>query len=260
MRFTERVNRLLRDIRQRGLGRAQSILYGWGVAVERARHPLAMVLENLEISHVIDGGANVGQFATGLRHAGYRGPVLSVEPGQQAHQKLASAAAADPSWTTLKAALGDALGALELHLSADSVSSSLLRRNHELVDTFSRSTQEASEKVPVTTLDQLVSDHGLDVGTTALKLDLQGYEAVALKGAKASLGLFPVVQLEMGFVATYEEQVLFEQLHATMLAHGYSLWNIIPAWLDRNTARLYWCDGIYVRSDLVASLDRLKAN
>lgn len=245
------MSRLSHSIRQHGLGRAQGFLHRRGLAVDRARHAFADTLRNVDVSQVIDGGANIGQFAKSLRHAGYAGPILSIEPGRSAHERLLTASSSDPRWSVLKAALGDQPGEMELHLSSDSVSSSLLPRNNELIETFTRSAQVSSETVEVTTLDILVSDHGFDPATTAVKLDLQGYESFALAGAEKTLGEFPVVQLEMGFVPTYDGQVLFDDLHRMVLDRGYELWSIVPAWVDRKTARLCWCDGIYLRQDLV---------
>ena len=47
---------------------------------------------------VLEVGANIGQFATTLRQAGYRGRIISFEPQLQAYASLERAGAANPLW------------------------------------------------------------------------------------------------------------------------------------------------------------------
>ena len=49
-------------------------------AAQGARRPAGITLEHQAVDAVIDVGANAGQYATRLRAAGWRGPILSIEP------------------------------------------------------------------------------------------------------------------------------------------------------------------------------------
>src|SRR5690242_4792078 len=88
---------------------------------------LAAMFAHHGVNLVLDVGANVGQFAQGLRRAGYSGRILSFEPLAQAHGRLLSAARSDPNWTIApRVAIGDQEGEIEIHVSGNSVSSSVL--------------------------------------------------------------------------------------------------------------------------------------
>ena len=50
---------------------------------------LVATLERQAVDAVIDVGANLGQYATRLREAGWRGPVLSIEPIPELRAALA---------------------------------------------------------------------------------------------------------------------------------------------------------------------------
>ena len=64
---------------------------------------LAFTLQQQAVDAVIDVGANVGQFATRLRTAGWPGPILSLEPIPEIHRTLAERATTDPAWEVASA-------------------------------------------------------------------------------------------------------------------------------------------------------------
>lgn len=246
------MNRSLSHLRKYGLPRIQGWLLRRGLSVHRARNEVALAIRSVGIDAVIDGGANVGQFAASLRRSGYNGRIISYEPSNAAFTELSARTLRDPAWTAVQALLGAESGSLNLHVSDDLVSSSVLPRSATLMSTFPRSgPQTASPEIAlVTTVDELIRDNGLNPSRTALKLDVQGFEGSVLDGSAESLGRLPLVILEMCFVELYEGQALWPQLYERMTAAGYSLWNLIPGWVDRPSGRLCWCDGVFVRADL----------
>ncbi len=220
-----------------------------GIAVQRARNDIATTINLIGVSAVIDGGANVGQFAAGLRKAGYGGKIISCEPSTAAFCELDEASRGDEAWTPLRVALGDQPGYIDFNVSGDLVSSSILSRTDELMETFPKSGTSHAEQVRITTVDRIVADHALNPRNTALKLDVQGFESVVLDGATDSLGLFPLVTLEMCFVELYRSQALWPDLYQRMISAGFSLWNVTPGWVDAATGRTCWCDGVFVRPE-----------
>src|SRR4051794_15879966 len=79
------------------------------------------LMERHNVDLVIDVGANVGQYATRLRQAGYSGRIVSFEPLPDAFADLARAAADDPLWDVRNAALGSCEDEIEFHISEDLV-------------------------------------------------------------------------------------------------------------------------------------------
>ena len=72
---------------------------------------LQQLLSHHRIRLVLDVGANIGQYAKGLRDAGFKGRIISFEPVLTAHAKLKKAAQGDALWTVAsRMAIGDVRG------------------------------------------------------------------------------------------------------------------------------------------------------
>jgi FkbM family methyltransferase len=73
------------------------------------------MLSQLGITMVFDVGAHIGhigEYATRLRHIGYRGRIISFEPQAAAFAVLANKAIGDPLWNAERLALGNRVGEL----------------------------------------------------------------------------------------------------------------------------------------------------
>jgi FkbM family methyltransferase len=130
---------------------------------------LRQILTQLGISAVFDVGAHVGEYATRLRNIGYRRRIVSFEPQSAAFLALAEKASRDPQWEAVRLALGDRVGEQELNISANSVSSSFLPVEVEMLEIETGLAQVKVETVPVTTLDQV---HHRLVGCRSVRRDL----------------------------------------------------------------------------------------
>jgi hypothetical protein len=76
--------------------------------------------------------------------------------------------------------------------------------------------------VEIDTLDAMFE--GVDLpGPVLLKLDVQGYEMAALRGARVLLNRVDAVLTEASFVPFYEGQALFDELHAWLTEAGFRL-------------------------------------
>ncbi|MEZ6015133.1 MAG: FkbM family methyltransferase [Planctomycetota bacterium] len=145
------------------------------------------ILKRHRIEQVLDGGANRGQYAARLREDGYRGRLLSVEPGAAAFAALQRASLRDDKWQVVQAALGAAPGHATLNVTANSVSSSLLAAA-DAQAAVSGAHVVTTERVEVTTLDVLAARFLERSSPTLLKLDVQGSEGAALDGGAELLG------------------------------------------------------------------------
>lgn len=215
-------------------------------ATEQGR--LATMLAWHDVNLVFDVGANIGQFAKGLRGAGYRGRLVSFEPLAKAHSTLLSASRRDEDWEIApRVAVGDHEGEIEMHVAGNSVSSSALNMLAQHSDAAAQSVYVSSERVRVATLDSLVGTHLLPGIVPFLKVDTQGYEDRVLDGAERVLAAARGVQLELSLVPLYEGQRLFDNLRQRMLELGFVTWAIRPGFCDPKNGRMLQVDAIFFR-------------
>ncbi len=203
-------------------------------------------LESRGIDTVLDIGANVGQYAVGLRRSGYAGRIISCEPLSGAYGELARRATRDPAWLAVNAAVGREAGETDINVAANSYSSSILAMTQAHLDGAPDSVYVAVEHVELTTVEALVADYGIDPERTLLKIDTQGYEAEVLAGAGDLIGAFDGLQLELSFIELYAGQQLAEEALRTFRRHGYRMQNLETGFSD-HTGRLLQCDVLAVR-------------
>jgi FkbM family methyltransferase len=209
---------------------------------------LATMLHHNGVNLVLDVGANVGQFAQSLRRAGYSGRLISFEPLAQAHRRLLAAAEGDPNWKIApRVAIGDRDGEIEIHVSKNSVSSSILDMLESHLDSAPGSKYIASERVLLATLDTMVRDEINSRVVPFLKIDAQGYEDRVLNGAREVLTRARGIQLELSFLPLYEGQQLFDHLMEHLRTLGFSVWGIWPGFCDPQTGRMLQVDALFFR-------------
>jgi FkbM family methyltransferase len=202
-------------------------------------------IQRYRIDLVLDVGANVGQYAMELRSLGYRGRILSFEPLPDAFAQLSAAAANDPLWEVRNAAAGLEAGRLEMHVSDNSVSSSLLPVNITSVAAAPGSKATHSVEVDVITLASLLAN---ETGKRILlKIDTQGYEWQVLMGCGNAIDYVTALDVEMSLQPLYDGQALFDQVDKWIVARGYRRVGIDTSFWNRETGELLQLDGIYAR-------------
>lgn len=210
---------------------------------------LCAAMAHFGIDHVLDIGANEGQFGRELIGSGYCGRIVSVEPITEAHAHLSEVARRQPSWTVHSAtAVGAQSGEIEFHIAANSVSSSALQVLDASVNAAPGSRQVASRVVPLTTVDNLVREHRLPSKGTMLKVDTQGYEWAVLDGAVETLGSFDLVLLELSLTGLYAGQRLWQDMVARMADAGFGVWAFQPEFIDPATGQTLQVNGLFYRS------------
>lgn len=170
-----------------------------------------LLFEALQISLVIDVGANIGQYAgVYLREwTGYRGNIVSFEPVGASYEYCASQARFDDKWTVEHLGLSDTASTLRIYVP-DGASD--LSSIHPLTSTGLSMTSGrtlATEEVQVRRLDDVIGDHATLEDRIALKIDVQGHEAAVLRGGRVALQRVALLECEMPLVALYEDQESF---------------------------------------------------
>jgi FkbM family methyltransferase len=170
------------------------------------------LLDSQHIDLVVDIGANTGQFATTIRELGYKGRIHSFEPMRAAWMQLQKRMSVDDLWSGSQVALGDDAGTRTLHISANSISSSLLDMLPRHLANAPLSTYVDDETVRLSRLDDEFPEIQRAATNVWLKLDVQGYEYKVLRGGAETLARSRIVQLEMSLVPLYAEQSTFLKL------------------------------------------------
>ena len=218
------------------------------IAMTSGDECLATHLRDHGIDLILDVGANTGQFARNALELGYRGRIVSFEPQAAAHAELVARSRAHPSWSVAeRCCLGERDGETEIHVSRNSISSSVL----PIAPEHARISPEASyvgvERVPLRRLDPLVREALLASRSALLKIDVQGYEDRVMAGALETLTRVRGLQLEMSLCPVYEGQILFPSILNRILGLGFEPISFTPAFIDPTTGRWLQVDGLFFR-------------
>lgn len=209
---------------------------------------LCASMREFGIDLVIDVGANTGQFASEIRQSGYRGRIVSFEPLSTAHAELERRCRGDRSWKAYsRCALGDQEGEIELNVSANAVSSSLL----PMMEAHKRAAPDSAylgkEVVAITKLDTVADAVFDEAVAPLLKIDTQGFEWQVLDGALESLPRVKAVLVELSLTPLYEGQHLWDALVDRLRQAGFTLWCLEPVFVDPATGRTLQLDGLFYR-------------
>lgn len=186
-----------------------------GIKVERYRDPLdeLKALAGSDVARVIDGGAFKGTVSQDFLTMFPDAEVHAFEPQSDLYANLAAISENESRWQVHNLALSDSEGEAEFHVPAAAFTASLLTPDAAFGSA-------RVDKVRTTTLDKWSEQHG---ATDVLKLDLQGAELQALKGATSMLSNVRVILCEVNFVPRYEGCSLFHEIAAFLAEQGFML-------------------------------------
>jgi FkbM family methyltransferase len=205
-----------------------------GLHLTRADKSSGVARSNLlrfsQAEELLDIGAHVGAYGKELRSAGFRGRIVSIEPNPEPLQSLHALAKSDGKWIVVPAAVADKAGRMNLNISANAVSSSLLPINNVHVLAAPESSTSGQVEVDVITVDSMIGTHRLN-RPLMVKIDVQGAEHLVLDGAKKLFhpnGPVRALEIELSAATLYEGQALYLDLLVRLEAIGFQLWSIDP--------------------------------
>ena len=168
---------------------------------------LRNVLAMQKIDAVLDVGANRGGYGQLLRRIGFKGRIYSFEPVSGLFAHLQKAAAGDDRWFCLNAALGDAAGSQAINVYEGDVFSSFLEVNQYSKEIWENLNRVQNETVRIGRLDQLHDEmpQFAAADRVMLKLDTQGYDLKAFRGASGMLPQIHALQSEITFIPLYDK-------------------------------------------------------
>jgi FkbM family methyltransferase len=206
------------------------------------RSMLRSVLESHQIDHVLDVGANTGQFGRTLRSV-YSGRISSFEPVSRSYQELTAKIAADGDWRAYDFALGSSEGTQTIHVAASTVFSSLLKSNDYCASKFGdRSVGTREELITIRRLDAVLDEivAGGAHRRIFLKLDTQGFDTEVFKGLGSRLQDILVLQSEISLIPIYDHMPHWTESIALYESAGFGVVGMFP---------VNWDDGQVVEYD-----------
>ncbi|WP_437203126.1 FkbM family methyltransferase [Planctomicrobium sp. SH664] len=201
--------------------------------------------EGVRFRTIIDGGANVGQFARAVATAFPEATIHSFEPSPSTAAVLRENLKSCTRVQIHEFALGSQAGEVEFHCNSNTQTSSILSiKKKSGIHEGIRELQTV--KVPVTTLDDFARKTALEE-PLLLKLDLQGYELEALKGAaEVLLPRCHSILVESVFEHLYEGEPLIDDILEYLKAQGFVFVRPL-AFLKEDTGRVVQMDALFRR-------------
>jgi len=233
----------------------KNFFQGFGILIRKYNPATSEELRRIRlfqhygIDLVFDIGANKGQYAKGIMDAGYKGRIVSFEPLSAVHGIIEKESARFPGWEVApRCAIGAKKEEIEINISANSVSSTLLNMLDSHIEGAPDSKIIGKEKVTVLPLDEIAKDYLKGAKKIFLKIDVQGFEQEVLKGAQEMIGKATGIEMEISLVPLYEGQTwLLPEILAYMEQKGFVLTSIVPAFTDHKSGKVLQCNGIFYR-------------
>jgi FkbM family methyltransferase len=205
-------------------------------------------LKHNKIDLILDIGANTGQFSGMIFKLGYCGKIVSFEPLSSAHKILKKKSERFANWTVAEqCAIGEEDGKIEINISKNSISSSVLKILNEHVSAAPNSEFIGSEKVKIYKLDTIAEKYSGDAKSIFVKIDTQGFEEKILNGSSEFIKKVKGLLIETSLVPLYEGQALFPQIYDRIIKQGFELTGVQPAFINKETGRVLQIDAIFFR-------------
>jgi FkbM family methyltransferase len=197
---------------------------------------------------VIDGGAHLGdmpeRFGALLPAAEFH----CFEPDPTLWETLKRKFAGNPRVHVVQAALGDVAGKAQFNINVSRPTNSLLPSSESLQPDLKQLCETVEQvEAEIVTIDEYCRANSIE-RVDVIKLDLQGYDYLALKGAEAMLKKAGVVLVEVLFKEIYKGCHGFPDILDLMRESDFYLYTLCGLRYGADS-QLHWADAIFVKKD-----------
>ena len=206
------------------------------------------LIKQYKIDLILDVGANLGQFASDIRSAGYQNQIISFEPVYECYKHLTSIA--DKEWQVKNFALGNKNSKEEINISNKTVYSSILDINKFGESNFSDSIKVTGKQdIQVKKLDDIIHKlvNKLNKKKVFLKIDTQGYDNRVIRGALKTLKHVQMLQTEISCKGIYKDTPSITERLDELFDIGFNIVGIFPISRDKNTMEILEFDCLLIR-------------
>lgn len=195
---------------------------------------------------IIDGGAHRGGSVSAFSLFAPQAEFHCFEPDPILTNELRTTFRGRTNVNIVESALGRSSGQASFNINASRPTNSLLPAAEGIQADLQALCQVVDQvEVQVVSIDEYCETRSI-ARVDILKLDLQGYDYEALRGAERTLETVSVVQVEVLFTEIYRGCKLFPDVLALMLQHGFYLYTLCGIHYGKND-ELLWSDAIFVR-------------
>lgn len=212
---------------------------------------IKVLLAGRKVDVICDIGAHHGETAFTLSELYPSAMIYSFEPYSQAFNILKEKVGSNTRIQPVQAAISSSNGTAELFVNAQD-SSSALSATGEMGKKYQswQTDTVAKEIVQTTTLDSWGAQNKIPE-IHLLKLDIQGYELHALRGAaQYLLSSVRLIYTEVEFVKIYSENCLYFELEQYLREYGFELFQLYNL-TSGEDGRLVTGDAIFIHRDRV---------
>jgi FkbM family methyltransferase len=195
---------------------------GAGTGWDKGEEIVAARLIQRKQPVILDLGANQGAWTAEVRRlTGGAGCWLLVEPDAECCAQLRAMKGVE----VIEAAVGERAGTATLYSPGGKNGLASLHERH---DSMARGQHFAGRKVRVTTIDEILAERAIELVDLA-KMDLEGHELFALRGAAESLKHRRLRALTFEFGAgNVNSRTFFRDFWDLLTGYGYRIERIYP--------------------------------
>ncbi|MDA9267068.1 FkbM family methyltransferase [Salibacteraceae bacterium] len=214
----------------------------------RAKQILNNVFPNSQSKVIIDIGAGDGTISEEIVSLFKCNNLHAFEPQKNQYEKLSKKSLTIPSITPYHCALGSSPNKLELNINHNIGSSSFHAKNSSISNNYynEKLSKEKTELVEVKTLDSFNFQTDIDL----IKVDIQGFEIEALKGALNTLKKTKLVLIEMQNHDFYVDAPKYYEIDAFMRQVGFDFCFHVQMSRSYKIHRELEWDALYINQDL----------
>lgn len=197
---------------------------------------------------IFDVGAYIGNETKKYLNLFPEAAIHAFEPFKASYAELIRNTEQFTGVTAVNSAVSDMTGTAVLNVGEFTPTNSLLKGDERSGKFWGEGVVSllSEQKVKTCTIDDYCAQHGIDK-INLLKLDVQGMELPALKGAEGMLsrGKIDLIITEAIFAPTYVGQTAFDKLYEFITGQGYYCYNLFN--LKSAGGRLTQADIIFVK-------------
>ena len=216
-------------------------------------HAISLLLDSQDTKTIIDAGASIGDTSQRLADLFPTATIHAIEPYPPFHESLDQVVKKNNRIRLSKLALSDQNGSAFLQINKSEGTNSLLEANDDGKKVYGDLLSPVTEvKVKTRTLDDFIKDNRIE-RIDFLKLDLQGSELPALRGATKAMktGSIRCILCEIMFEPHYTDQpTAGALLHELIEKRGFTLFNLYQP--HYHHGRLLQADGLFLLPSVIS--------